>query len=196
MLAACQTADENNNSASEPTTAPSEPAAAPTDPQPAATTLPDPVEPAEPDGEPFASPTTPPELVGTEAPPESAAQPATAVQLVPIAGGFERPTFLTHAGDGRLFVSEQAGRISLIENGQVLPALFLDIEDRVGSQSLEQGLLSFVFHPDYAQNGRFFVNYTNQEGDTVVSRFQVNGADPNTADPASEQKLLVFNQPL
>jgi glucose/arabinose dehydrogenase len=127
MLAACQTADENNNSASEPTTAPSEPAAAPTDPQPAATTLPDPVEPAEPDGEPFASPTTPPELVGTEAPPESAAQPATAVQLVPIAGGFERPTFLTHAGDGRLFVSEQAGRISLIENGQVLPALFLDI---------------------------------------------------------------------
>jgi glucose/arabinose dehydrogenase len=60
---------------------------------------------------------------------------------------------------------------------------------------LEQGLLSFVFHPDYAQNGRFFVNYTNQEGDTVVSRFQVNGADPNTADPASEQILMVLNQP-
>jgi glucose/arabinose dehydrogenase len=119
----------------------------------------------------------------------------TAVQLTPIAGGFERPTFLTHAGDGRLFVSEQVGRIYIIENGQVLPTPFLDIQDRVGSEALEQGLLSFVFYPDSPQSGRFFVNYTNLDGNTVISRFQVNAGDPNTADPSSEQIIMSINQP-
>lgn len=145
--------------------------------------------------EPTVAPTVPPELVGTQPASVTEQQAVSAVQLVPIAGGFERPTFLSHAGDNRMFVSEQVGRISIIENGQVLPALFLDIQDRVGSEALEQGLLSVVFHPDYSQNGFFYVNYTNLNGDTVISRFQVNPSDPNTADPAGEQVVMILPQP-
>jgi glucose/arabinose dehydrogenase len=143
--------------------------------------------------EPSVAPTIPPELVPTEAVPP--AQAALAVELAPIAAGFERPTFLTHTGDERLFVSEQVGRISVIENGQILPTLFLDIQDRVGSEALEQGLLSVVFHPNYAQNGSFYVNYTDLGGSTIISRFQVNDADPNTADPASERVIMTLAQP-
>ncbi len=76
----------------------------------------------------------------------------------------------------------------------MLPTPFLDISDRVESGSSERGLLSVAFHPDYAENGRFFVNYTNKDGDTVISRFQVT-ADPNVADAATETILLTIPQP-
>lgn len=198
LLAACRTPEQNSNAGqATPTAAPINPPPGDTS-QPEATALPDPVGPTETAGseatvaEPVVEPTVPPELAATETPEP---EPVSAIQLAPVAGGFERPTFLTHAGDGRLFVSEQVGRIHVIENGQVLPALFLDIRDRVGSEALEQGLLSFVFHPDYVENGRFFVNYTNFGGNTVVSRFQVNAANPNTADPASEQIIMTISQP-
>ena len=111
-----------------------------------------------------------------------------------VASGLERPVDLQVDGSGRLFVIEKPGAIRILQDGQLLPQPFLDIVDRVGSNGNEQGLLGLAFHPQYAQNGRFFVNYTDGNGDTVIARFQVSG-DLNVADPASEVKLLGIDQP-
>ena len=127
--------------------------------------------------------------------PIPSAQPLSGVSLQWVAGGFEKPVFLTHAGNQRLFVVEQVGKIQLIdEAGNRLSTPFLDIVGRVNSGASEQGLLSVAFHPQYAGNGRFFVNYTNRNGSTVVSEFQVS-EDGNVADAGSERILLIVPQP-
>lgn len=118
--------------------------------------------------------------------------------LSPVADALQDPILVTHAGDGsgRLFVVEQSGRILIIEDGQVLATPFLDISAAVQDGG-ERGLLGLAFHPTYAQNGRFYVNYTAREnGDltTRVSRFQVS-ANPDVANPASESVLLRVTQP-
>ncbi len=112
----------------------------------------------------------------------------------PVVEGLQRPVDLQPDGSGRLFVLEKVGRIRIIESDELLEAPFLDITDRVGSRGNEQGLLGLAFHPRYSENGRFFVNYTDVNGDTVIARFQVSG-DPNAADPASEVRLLGIDQP-
>jgi glucose/arabinose dehydrogenase len=135
--------------------------------------------------------------VASAAPAAPVFDPAqTALRLTTVANGLLKPDFLTHAGDGsgRLFVVEQAGRIRIIDGDKVVETPFLDISDRVGSSSNEQGLLGLAFAPDYASSGTFFVNYTNRAGDTVISRFQVT-ADAQVADPASETLVLTFQQP-
>lgn len=116
-------------------------------------------------------------------------------ELVQVASGFTRPLFVTHAGDGsgRLFVVEQGGRIRIIQNGAVLPTPFLDISGLVSTGN-EQGLLGLAFHPNYAQNGQFFINYTDRAGDTQVVRYTVS-ADPNVANAASAAILLSVDQP-
>ncbi|MGN6483145.1 MAG: PQQ-dependent sugar dehydrogenase, partial [Thermomicrobiales bacterium] len=98
---------------------------------------------------------------------------AFSVGFESIASGFEKPLFVTHAGDGsgRLFVIEQPGRIRIVTDGTVTEAPFLDITDRVGSSGNEQGLLGLAFAPDYGTSGRFYVDYTDANGNTVVSRF-------------------------
>ena len=111
-----------------------------------------------------------------------------------VVSGLERPVDLQPDGSGRLFVIEKAGRIRILQDGQLLPEPFLDITDRVGSNANEQGLLGLAFHPQYAQNSRFFVNYTDENGDTVIARFEGTG-DPNVADPGSEVQLLGIDQP-
>lgn len=121
--------------------------------------------------------------------------PVENVQLIPVASGFDSPTYLTHAFDDRLFVVEQAGTIRIIHEGSVLDEPFLDIQSKVGSSGLEQGLLSVAFHPQYVENGRFFVNYTDREGATIVAGYQVSEGDPNRANPDSEQVLLRIAQP-
>src|SRR5690606_8211689 len=85
-------------------------------------------------------------------------------------------------------------RIRIIEDGELLPAPFLDIVSKVGSGG-ERGLLSVAFHPDYASNGRFYVNYTDRSGDTRVERYTVSTADPNRADEASAKLILGVEQP-
>ena len=136
---------------------------------------------------------TPTALPPTETPPPSAA-PVSEIQLVAVASGISRLTYLTHAFDERLFVTQQRGRIQVLVDGQVLAAPFLDITDRVAVNAPEQGLLSVAFHPDYAENGFFYVNYTDTNGDTVVSRFQVSD-DANRAEAGSETVLLNIRQP-
>ena len=138
----------------------------------------------------------------TDAPPTNTPEPisvpetaVTNISLTPlITTGLIRPVYLTHAGDDRLFVVEQRGLIRIIANGELIDQPFLNIEERVGDESNEQGLLSVAFDPEYDVNGRFFVNYTNNNGDTVISRFQVS-SDPQTADPQSETILLTIPQP-
>src|SRR5206468_12200937 len=113
-----------------------------------------------------------------------------ALRLVPAFSGFREPTDVVAAGDGsdRLFVVEKAGRIRVIDG----PAtrLFLDISGLVGSQGSEQGLLGLAFHPSYAENGRFFVNYTDTNGDSMVAEYHVSADDPNVADPTTARQIL------
>lgn len=119
------------------------------------------------------------------------------IQLVDFVSGLNGPVDLAHCGDSRLFVVEQDGIIKVIDSlGVVLPAPFLNIDPRVNSTGNEQGLLGLAFHPNYAQNGYFFVYYTqNNGGDTRVSRFSVMPDDPNKADPNSELTILEQDQP-
>ncbi len=106
----------------------------------------------------------------------------------------ERPVHLAAPPrDARLFVVEQGGRIWILRDDQFTSRPFLDIRDRVRSGG-ERGLLSVAFHPDYSANGLFYVDYTDREGATRVSRFQVT-EDPDAADPSSEVTLLRIPQP-
>ncbi len=111
-----------------------------------------------------------------------------------IAKGLDRPLYLTApASDPRLFIVQQWGLILIIRNGKVLSRPFLDLSRQV-SRGSERGLLSVAFHPDYAHNGTFFVNYTDENGDTRVERYSVS-ADPDVADPASMKPVLFVRQP-
>jgi glucose/arabinose dehydrogenase len=116
--------------------------------------------------------------------------------LQPLVGALKEPVGIANAGDGsgRLFILEKAGRIRIVQDGKLAPVPFLDITNQVRSSGSEQGLLGLAFHPDYARNGLFFVNYINRQGNTVIARFKV-GADPAQADPASEAVVLTIDQP-
>jgi glucose/arabinose dehydrogenase len=118
------------------------------------------------------------------------------VRLQPAWTGLRQPTDVVAANDGsnRLFVTEKSGRIRVIDGSGVLSTPFLDITSLVGSGGSEQGLLGLAFSPRYADNGRFFVNYTDVRGDSVVARYQVSD-DPNVADAASAHQILFVEQP-
>jgi len=108
--------------------------------------------------------------------------------------GLDVPVWVGSAGDGsdRLYVVEQSGRIIGLDE-DTGPTVFLDLTDRVAFNG-EMGLLGLAFHPDYAVNGRFFVNYTTLIGGrrSIVSHFEmVDG----TVDPESEVVLLDVPQP-
>ncbi|MGH7571439.1 MAG: PQQ-dependent sugar dehydrogenase [Gemmatimonadota bacterium] len=130
------------------------------------------------------TPPTPPD------PPDPIGEPT----LLEIADGLDFAVHLASPpGDQRLFVVEKVGTIRVIQEGQVLGAPFLDIRNLVSGGS-EQGLLSVAFHPDYATNGRFFVDYTNQDGDTRVVEYRVS-ADPDRAEPSPVRTILSVDQP-
>ncbi|MBZ0307052.1 MAG: PQQ-dependent sugar dehydrogenase [Anaerolineae bacterium] len=117
------------------------------------------------------------------------------IDLEPFVRNENQITYLTHAGDERLFLVEKQGRIMIIENEQILDTPFLDIADRVESDGSEQGLLSIAFDPAYKENGEFYVNYTSQGGGhTVISRFHVTD-NPALADAESEEILMTIDQP-
>jgi glucose/arabinose dehydrogenase len=113
-----------------------------------------------------------------------------------VVDGLSTPIGLENAmdGSGRLFAIEQPGLIRIIQDGSLLSVPFLDIRSRVGSSGSEQGLLGLAFHPRYAENGYFFVNYTDKGGDTVIARYRVS-ADSSLADPTTELRLLQVEQP-
>lgn len=126
---------------------------------------------------------------------DEGATAVASITLAPIVtSGLSQPLYLTHAGDDRLFVVEKGGTIRIIRAGVLAAEPFLNISDRVNSGASERGLLGLAFHPGYGENGRFFVNYTGQSGNTVISAFQTS-ADPDRADPDSELILLTIPQP-
>ncbi|MDP6945322.1 MAG: PQQ-dependent sugar dehydrogenase, partial [Myxococcota bacterium] len=111
------------------------------------------------------------------------------------------PLLLTHANDGsnRLFVVERFGHIEVFPNDPSVSTstTFLDLSSVITTES-EGGLLGLAFHPDYATNGHFYVNYTVLQGEamyTRISRFTVSATDPNLADPQSELLLRAIAQP-
>jgi glucose/arabinose dehydrogenase len=113
---------------------------------------------------------------------------------------FVRPLDLEEPGDGshRLFVVEQAGRISVFPNDPAAASakLFLDIRDRVDDSGNEMGLLGLAFDPDYERTGQFYVNYTaGNPRRTVIARYSVSATNPDSADAGSELILLEFDQP-
>ena len=122
--------------------------------------------------------------------------PLLGLGLESVAGGFSRPTFVTaFPGDDRILVLEAAGRVQLVgEDGTVAAEPFLNIRNKVGSVSIEQGLLGLAFHPRFDENGRFFVYYTDRTGASVVAEYQLEtGADQ--ADAPTERVLLTIPQP-
>jgi glucose/arabinose dehydrogenase len=111
-----------------------------------------------------------------------------------IASEFDFPLALTApTGDPRLFIVEKAGRIRIVSGGTTLAEPFLDISHLV-SASDEQGLLGLAFHPGYATNGRFYVNYTDLDGATRVVGYRVS-SDPDRADPGTADPLLTIPRP-
>ncbi|PKA81910.1 putative secreted protein (Por secretion system target) [Ulvibacter sp. MAR_2010_11] len=117
------------------------------------------------------------------------------VELNLFANGFNSPVDLQNAGDERLFVVEQGGRIKILNpDGTTNPTLFLDISILVSNGS-EQGLLGLAFHPNYANNGYFYVNYTKTNGDTRIARYSVDPADPDIALSGSELTIIDYEQP-
>jgi glucose/arabinose dehydrogenase len=113
---------------------------------------------------------------------------------VRIVDGLQQPVHLTApAGDARLFIVEQPGRIQIVRDGRLLREPFLDLTDRIRSGG-ERGLLSVAFHPRYRSNGLFYVNYTDRAGDTRIERYRVR-SDPDRADPASATLVLEIDQP-
>ncbi|MCH8331846.1 MAG: PQQ-dependent sugar dehydrogenase, partial [Bacteroidetes bacterium] len=109
--------------------------------------------------------------------------------------GFNRPVDIINAGDSRLFIVEQDGIIKIIDStGTTNTTPFININARVGSGGNEQGLLGLAFHPNYSTNGYFYVNYTDNSGDTKISRFSVS-TDPDIADDTTEMVILTISQP-
>jgi glucose/arabinose dehydrogenase len=118
------------------------------------------------------------------------------VTLKPVADGFRSPLAAVSAKDdsGRLFVVEQGGLIRIVRDGAILPGPFLDLSGQISSGG-EQGLLGLAFHPDFPADPRFFVDYTDPNGDTRVSSFTVDPSNPDRANAASEKRLLFVDQP-
>jgi len=124
------------------------------------------------------------------------AMDAPSIRLVEFLSGLDNPVALADDGSGRIFVVEQKGVIRLAQDGQVSKAPFLDIADRVKSGG-ERGLLCVVFHPQFATNGRLFVNYTSTVGghlETIISEFKTMPHSA-TVSATTERIILRFDQP-
>jgi glucose/arabinose dehydrogenase len=113
------------------------------------------------------------------------------------ATGFTSPVEITHpANDSRLFVVQQGGIIKIVNaDGTVNAMPFLTLTTATISTGGERGLLGLAFHPNYASNGYFYLNYTNTSGNTVIARYSVSTTDANIADASSGTILLTVTQP-
>ena len=116
------------------------------------------------------------------------------IGLETFASGFSSPVEITNAGDSRLFVVEKGGKIKILNSDKTTnTTAFLDLTGQVATSN-EQGLLGLAFHPNYASNGLFFINYTNTFGNTVIAKYTVNSGNPNVAN-AGGSIILTIAQP-
>jgi uncharacterized protein (TIGR03437 family) len=120
---------------------------------------------------------------------------AQEIRLVQVASGIGAPTDIQNAGDasGRLFCVQQSGTVRILRNGVLEPEPFLDIRSKTMLGS-ERGLLGLAFPPDFSVKQRFYVDYTDLNGDTVIAQYRVS-ANPDKVDPATEIVLLHITQP-
>jgi glucose/arabinose dehydrogenase len=132
------------------------------------------------------------------------AQPAPDVSIPLLIGGLTYPLGLVNAGDGsgRLFIVQQQGRILIWDGTKLLPTPFLDVKSLLPAacqadpgQCGEQGLLGLAFHPDYASNGYFYIDYTGVNGDNTVARYRVTSTNPNVANASSGTVLFAIPDP-
>jgi glucose/arabinose dehydrogenase len=119
--------------------------------------------------------------------------------LTPVVSGLTSPVDIQFPNDGsnRMFVVQQAGSIRIVANGSLGATPFLDITGKVTSGG-ETGLLGLAFHPQFTQNGLFYVHYDRTVAgqiQSVIAEYQVSAGDANVADPNSERVLLTVNQP-
>lgn len=128
---------------------------------------------------------------------------ASAYEWALVSDGFDNPIYVTSAydGSGRLFVVEQTGMVWIVDaDGNQLDEPFLDVSAQLppavfrGGYS-EQGLLGLAFHPNFEETGRFFISYTDVNGDSVISRMNISPDDPNRADETNEFVILTVDQP-
>ncbi len=116
-----------------------------------------------------------------------------------VAGGFTKPLYVTsHPTDlNHLYVLEQHGKIKIIKNGTVQKSPFLDLTNQVHTPRLpgdERGLLGFALHPHFSENNRFYINYVNKKGFTIISELTSDNVGL-IADPSSERVLFSLKQP-
>lgn len=123
--------------------------------------------------------------------------PFEGVRLEQIFDGMRQPVAMAAPdGDDRLFVVQRVGVIRVLdESRSMLDPAFLDLTEQVLAGGIEQGMLGIDFHPDYAENGKFYVYFTDKGGRRQLSEFTVSAADPNVADPASERVIFEYEQP-
>lgn len=118
------------------------------------------------------------------------------MSITPFVNNVFRVTDINNCGDDRLFIAEQAGRIRIADlDGNLNPLPFLSITNRVNDSGGEQGLLGMAFSPGYAIDRRFYVNYINNAGNTIISRFTASLTNPDIADSLSEEILFSVIQP-
>ncbi|NUO54573.1 MAG: hypothetical protein HOV80_37500 [Polyangiaceae bacterium] len=121
------------------------------------------------------------------------------LQLVPFLEGIDQPIVLaTHPTDKtRMFVGTRAGRVYVVEDGVLLPDPFLDVSADVSCCADDRGFLGLVFHPNYAQNGLFYVHYTRlgtvADSTTVLAEYQVS-ANPDVANPTPVREIMTLDQ--
>lgn len=118
----------------------------------------------------------------------------------PFAGGheFSKAVHMTQSPDDpdTHYVVEREGRIVIVRDGKVLQEPFLDISDQVVSGYGEQGLLGLAFHPNYKQNGRFFIDYTsNGESRNIVAEYHRDDQNPDKAEPNEVRRLVNIKDP-
>jgi uncharacterized protein (TIGR03437 family) len=120
---------------------------------------------------------------------------AQEIRTVQVASGIPAPTDIQNAADGsgRIFLVQQNGLIRILRNGALLPMPFLDIRAKTRASG-EQGLLGLAFAPNFAASQRFYLDYTDLNGDTIVGMYRVT-ANPDVADAASEVIVLKVPQP-
>jgi glucose/arabinose dehydrogenase len=121
---------------------------------------------------------------------------AVSVTVEPVAAIPGNPLGIVNAADGsgRLFVVDKGGRVWIVSDGKRSATAFLDISSKV-SRGGEQGLLGLAFHPGYPGDPRFYTDYTDPDGNTVVSEWHVSAANRGQADAKSERVLLTVAQP-
>jgi len=122
--------------------------------------------------------------------PYCTSKPGTTLKLTAVATGLRDPVWVTApAGDNRVFILEQPGVIRVMRDGSLSPTPYLDLQDRVNATGDEQGLLGLAFHPQFAQNGKFYVHYTSNDAQLVIAEFTATPS-ADTAPVASARTLM------